>query len=591
MRRAAHAAAALALALSQTLAADAAPELTERVEVVLAETVVSATDRKGDPVRDLKPDEIEVSEGGDARRIAFFEPFLSKGRLAASESEALAAPLYDAGGREVARDPRTTVAPAQPSRTIVLAFDVVNSKIRIRNAWRSAALLWVRNSMKPGDRVGVVVSKNVPEWIVPITSDKTAVRSALESLELEGRATQRDRRAEISRLYREISACAEASEAGGARASAAGGGGDVLASPRGSSHDEIDCALSIADPYVAQWDVESLESIAVLRTLSGQLSAIPGRKEAILFSEGIIPDPASLAVNTMLAVFGSDRLDTMSVLGKLSLNRRSSEELAKLHDAARGAGVVFFTFDTRGGAERGYNDTLELDRPVSHKALGANPWVEVYEATSSALSTLAEESGGRGFFGTKGLDEKVAQAAESYFGTYALGFYRPEGTGKVGKLKVRVKRGGVSLEYQARAREQPQPPRPARLDLSIRKPEPTGVGDRQMLPVVLDVAIGELPLRKADGGVYGCQLGIFVQAARPDGTVITETFQEVTAAIDERPKDKDPSTTYRTLVRLDLPPGPYRVRARLSDDRQIMVAERAIDLTLGTGEVRGGFSP
>src|SRR5439155_24268413 len=132
-----------------------------------------------------------------------------------------------------------------------------------------------------------------------------------------------------------------------------------------------------------------------------------------------------------------------------------------------------------------------------------------------------------------------------------------------------------------------QATRIARLEVSIRKPEPSGVGDQQMLPVVLDIPLTELPLRKAEGGVYGCQLGVFVQAVSPDGTVVTEAFQDVTAAMELRPKDRDPSTTYRTLVKLDLPPGSYRLRARLSDDRQIMIAERAIDLTLGTGEVRG----
>jgi len=568
----------------------AQPTLVEKVEVILVETLVRATDRKGNPVTDLKPEEIQVEEGGDPRRLAYFEPFLSRGHEAAQAESTRAAPLYDAGGQQVARG-EATVLPPRPSRRIVLAFDVVNSKIRVRNAWKGAALDWVKTSMTADDRVGIVVFRTVPEWIQRMTNDPAAVRSALETLDLEGRAPQRDRRAEVSHLFRDVSSCAEASEAGGSHATGAGGGEDVAGDLRGSARgrsEEIDCAIAIAEPYVAQWNTESLESIGVLRTLTGQLAAVPGRKEVILFSDGILADSPSLAVNTMLAVFGVNRMDVSAVTSDIGLQRDALDELTKLQESARAAGVAYFTLDTRTGAERGYHDTVEFDRPVNFKALGANPWAEAYDSTSGSLSTLADATGGRSFQGAAELTEKVARAADSYFGTYALGFYRPEEDLSPGKLKIRVKRSGVELAYAKKARPLPAPPRTARLELSIRKPEPTGAGNRQRLPVVLDVPLADLPMRNASG-TYGCQLGIFVQVLRPDGLVVTEAFQDVTAAMEERPKERDPSTTYRALVNLDLEPGAYRLRARLSDDRQVMIAERAIDLTLGVGEVRGGL--
>ena len=41
---------------------------------------------------------------------------------------------------------------------------------------------------------------------------------------------------------------------------------------------------------------------------------------------------------------------------------------------------------------------------------------------------------------------------------------------------------------------------------------------------------------------------------------------------------------------LALPPGPYRIRGRISDDRQEMIADRAIDLRVEDGAVRPGLT-
>ena len=42
---------------------------------------------------------------------------------------------------------------------------------------------------------------------------------------------------------------------------------------------------------------------------------------------------------------------------------------------------------------------------------------------------------------------------------------------------------------------------------------------------------------------------------------------------------------------LALPDGAYRIRARVSDDRQNVVGDRAFDLTVVKGVVQAGFQP
>lgn len=562
------------------------PVLEERVEVLLVETVVRVSDRKGNPLPGLTREDVEVSEGGDPRRVGYFEPFLSQRTEVGIGDRAPVAALYDETGTAVAST-EATVLPPRPARRIVIAFDVANSKIRSRRRWKEAAHEWVASSVTDADRVGVVVLRNVPEWIQPMTNNPALIRESLASLDLEGRASQRDRRTDVTQLFEAISACAEITETTGRQP--VGGGINPLqpgGATRGASN-ELDCAFKVTEPWVAQWDAESRESIGALGMLTGALAAVPGRKEVLLFSEGIIPDAGSLATDTMLAVFGTDRMN-YTAMGS-ALRRNALDEITQLHESARAAGVTYFTFDTRTGAERGYHDTGDLGRPMNLRSVGANPWIELYGATNATLSGLSEATGGDTYRGTDDLGQKVARAAESYYGTYALGFYRPADVSRPGKLRVKVNRKGSDVTYSQSTFRPPQPPRAAQIDLSIRNPEPSANGDQQWLPVVIDLKLADLPFRSADG-TWGCQLAYFIQATRPDGTVVTEAFQDVTVAADENPKKRQEDTVYRQLVRLSLPTGPFRIHARVSDDRQVILAERVIDLTLARGAVRGGIA-
>src|SRR4029079_15811775 len=128
----------------------------------------------------------------------------------------------------------------------------------------------------------------------------------------ESRGADRDRRQEMSRFVSEIQGCVDVATKGRGARRAAGPTG----SPSGTTND-VECAMRIAEPYVHDWGVQSGESVANLRTLTGQLAAVEGRKEGLLFSEGIIPDSAGLAVATFTSMFPPDRIPRQSLLSRL----------------------------------------------------------------------------------------------------------------------------------------------------------------------------------------------------------------------------------------------------------------------------------
>jgi VWFA-related protein len=555
--------------------------LKERVTVQLAEVKILVTDRAGKAITDLRPDELRVVEGGVEQKVAYLGR-LSQRVGGSSEGQGPPpAPLYTADGRRVESD-ATAVLPPRAVRRVILAFDVRNGRRTVRDDWREAALGWATGSMQSGDQAGVVVFRTYPDWVLRLTADRDAVVAALTALRLEGSAPNRDRREELTRLLDEIRGlCTGAGELQRRprRASPTDG-----ASRRAGS--EEDCSSSIVRPYVEQWAAESNESIQVLRTLTGELAAVPGQKTVVLFSEGIIPDAADAGIGTMLAVFGAGTIDFRDLGTRLKADAYA--ELTGLHRAAAAADVAYFTFDTRSAAEGSSFANLEQSAMLSTRSLALNPWSEMYEATRSTLAGLAAATGGRSFYGRDRLVENVGTAVDGFFGIYTLGYYRSDPAAEAGRLRITVQRRRARLSYRSRPELQLHRVSAAPLDLMIGQPRSSGRGERQWLPVAVQAPMPSLPLRRGVGG-HGCQIGVFVQAVRPDGTVDAESFELATAFVPGSERHSPEHASFRHELRLELPPGAYRIRARISDDRQEVVGDRSIDLTLRAGAVEPGL--
>lgn len=552
-----------------------------RVDVRLVERVVRIEDRKKRAITDVHADEIRVTEGGRERRVAYLVPIADGGPEARLDVATDAAVLYDAGGAPVESDDAIAVRPPRSQRRVFFVFDVANSKLRSRDDWTDAALVWIQAAMRPDDRVGIVVLRNRVEWLQLPTNDKAVLTGLLQSLDLVGYAPDRDRRGQMSDLMDDLESCADVHRS-------SGGGGRRSGSEQRSIFDSTEaegCAFRMSEPWVDQWDIEAEESILGLRSLVGQLAAIAGRKEVLLFSEGVIPDASAIATSAMVTIFGSDSFRMQEVQSRFA--RDANHELDELHRTARAAGIVFHTFDTRSSADRGYFDTREYATAPGVRNLGINPWAEMYDATNGSVAALAHETGGRTVRGTQDLPTQVREASAGFFGVYNLGYYRDDDDD--GKLRIEVARKGVRAESESLARR-PWTARPAGLELFIRPPEPGPREGTFAIPVLFQMQLGDIPLRKG-GGEYGCGIALFLQAARADGTVVGETFLETTVALpSDDPKRDDPTTALRQMLRIDVPPGSYRLFARISDDRQLVVARRSVDVTVDdAGNIRGGL--
>lgn len=544
--------------------------LEERVDIQVAEFTLLVTDKAGRPVTDLSPAEITVYEGKKKQRLAFLDLASKQAQERAWAITAPApAPLFDGKKTVAVSSPAQVPAPA-PVRRVILAFDAKNSRLRVRETWREAARAWIESSVQPGDRVAVAGLGALPEWFAGPTGNREELLAAIDRASIPANTPNRDRIGEMTRFVEGVRTnCASEASGGGSRAAGS-----------------WTCAAELARPAVDQWWRESLESIEALRALVGQLAAFPDRKTVILFSEGIIPEPGEVAGAAIQSVLGSAQNFTASMTW--SLDRNVTRELKYLQGEARAALVSFWALDTRPTSQRRQlAETLEnpTRAPIPGQSFGVDPWTEMYETTRGVLKTLAQETSGRYAAGTDSLLGKLAAAGSAESGAYLVGYYRSEPGTPLERIKVKLSRRGVEAELPQQAGLRRRGPRHLHLDISIGAPEPAGAEEKLILPVKILTPFDELPLRKA-GAVRGCQIGLLLQAIRPDGTLAGEVFEEVTAVREESALA---GGAFEHLSRLLLDPGPYRLRARISDDRSILLGDTIVDLTVTLSAVSPGF--
>jgi len=551
----------------------------EKVKVVLVEFKLLVTDKQGRPITDLRPDEVQVLEGGKPQRVAAVDSWLTAGSDSDLGPEvSVPVPVYSPTG-EVHEGQMVVVPPPAPVRRVFFIFDIKNSRRRVREDWRAAAVEWATNKMSPQDVASVVVMRNYPQWVLRASSDQQTVLLALHSADLFTDMPNRSRREDMTDLVNDLQTQCVDIGSGPRRDT------DVDPTAIQGGGDETTCTYRILRPVIDQWGNESDETIDALRQFTGQVAAIPGRKAVMLFSEGIIPDPTDLGINAALSVWGSHVINFRSL--ESSLRRDAYREIDSLHRVAAASDVVYFTLDTRSAAERGGGSEIEFQVSRASNSIGVNPWNEMYDSTRGTLAALAWATGGRPFYGNEELEADVETAAASFYGVYNVSYYRSN-PGRPAKLKVKVLRKGTKFRVPKSTNFRRNEARTTPVELAVGRPVMVGFGETQQLPVAVMALYDLLPFRRGAGG-RGCQLGVFLQAQRPDGSVAAERLDTAIVVVSKDELEALEGQYYKFRTSLEVPPGAYRLRVRVTDDFNEIVGDTFIDLTVGQEQIVPGF--
>ena len=399
---------ALFLFAVSALAQDPKPAPTREDDVVkistsLIQLDVSVTDKKGNPVRDLRPEEIEVYENGKKQPVSAFS-FVSSVREVAEQ------PKPQPGAVAVPAPP-STVRPDQVRRTVALIVDDLSLSFESVYYTRRALKKFVDEQMQEGDLVAIIRTGAGVGALQQFTSDKRMLYAAIEKVKWFPAGNNNV----------------------GAFAPLQGQMPQLEATPEPEAGERT--AEGIQREFEdMRRNYFTVGTLGALDYVVRGLSELPGRKSVVLFSHGFaLTNVDATGFSNGSPIFSS---------------------LRRLIDLANRSSVVIYAVDPRGLAITGVTaaDNTSGMSPEQLRQAESGRSTELFE-TQGGLQYLARETGGFAVVNNNDIPGAVRRVMndQSY---YLVGYDPGEETfdpvtRRYNKIDVKVLREGVNVRYRS----------------------------------------------------------------------------------------------------------------------------------------------
>jgi VWFA-related protein len=374
----------------------------------LVELTVTALDKKGLPVTDLRLEDFAIQDNGKSRPVTFLE--------------------YD-GAPPLEVDPgplpggvftnRVEFTPGPARNVTAFVLDELNTPAQLGIRVRATAIRYLR-ALAPATRMAVFQLGDRLSVLHDFTDDTAALRARLAktapAMPLQTETNFDDSVIEAERFVDLFA-------------------GDPLMEARMTDLKRTQLEVeALANAHARRTRLET--TLASLESLGQHLAGIPGRKNLVWISGGI----------SMLSVTGAMGTGPNGSLASFEDEvKRTSQKLAQ-------QGIVLYMVDARGLA---LPTTTSPSSPGTMPLQGRGRFEGQQQAESisadpqAAMELMASITGGRYLRNTNDLMEGFRRAASDLAGSYTLGFYvSEEMDSKWHSLKASVKRSGVNLRHR-----------------------------------------------------------------------------------------------------------------------------------------------
>ena len=372
-----------------------------KITTTLIQLDVTATDRRGNVVTDLRPEEIEVFENGQKQEITNFS-FVSNASMvdrAAKETE----------GKPITGLPPARVRPEQVRRTIALVVDDLSLSAESTHYVRRALRKFVDEQMQDGDLVAIVRTGAGIGALQQFTTDRRLLYAAIDRVRWIGIGTG------------SVGAFAAMEEKPTSLLKEKAEPGVRTAAGRERERESFREA------------VFATGTLGALNYVVRGMSDLPGRKSVLLVSHGF-------------------KLYQEDALG-FKEPGRVVNAIRKLVDSANRASVVIYTMDARGVVFTGLTAADDVgDRSPQQIQEELARRSSTLSDTQAGLDMLAEQTGGLAIRNSNDLSDGVRRILDDQ--SYYLLAYVPDGdtfdpkTRRFNQIEIKVKRPGVSVRYR-----------------------------------------------------------------------------------------------------------------------------------------------
>lgn len=376
-----------------------------RISTTLIQIDVVVTDKKGNQVTDLKPEDIEIYENGKMQDITNFSYIFNK-----SENKSTEIATQTPTDKFSVPAPPAKLKLEQVRRTYAIVVDDLGISFENIPAVRYSLKKFLNEQMQEGDLVAIVRTGSGIGALQSFTSDKRQLLAAIEKIKWNPQ-----------------------------------GRGDINAfKPYQSSFDDKEDEFEKDRDKQAQKELEnklesrdedfrnssfSVGSLGAMSYVIQGMKELPGRKSIMFFSEGF---------RTFIEENGRNSL----IKGKRA-QTRILEVLRNVAELANRSSVVIYTFDPRG-----------LINPAALRNDVINNEVAALKDSQQTLRYLAYETSGIPYVDQNKLEKGLEKALDDQKGYYLIG-YQPDSESfnanknKFNKFTVKVKRAGLDVRYRS----------------------------------------------------------------------------------------------------------------------------------------------
>ena len=420
-------AAALLVSLTPSPALPQKPlQFGSSAELVLIDLV--ATDGDGRRITDLRPEEVEIYEGGKRQRLEVLS-FVGNPDGGGTAIPRMAVPPSDPGA--AAQD--KPVAQSAPSRLVVVVDQgAMPSELLV--PVRAAIVSMVRENLDPETELMLVTLNRGLQVRMPFTTDPARFIAAVQAL----RPTASGAELAMSDLMDQVERMCDGT-------------------PNADKN-----AVGVARAFVEDVRQGLTNATEGIGALSRYLAPIPGRKHIVFYSAGYPMQPQSIAASVIEALCGSGAAQGS---GRSNMQAGPSEAhtairagaqvdaegiLRVMVDEANRSQVSVYTVDARGlvgdavpGSQRVPSRMVRLGnaQAIQQRAV---------REPQESLYSIADGTGGTASINTNDMARGMQAAARDGRAYYLLG-YAPPGGRKEGRyypIEVKVTRPGLKLRYR-----------------------------------------------------------------------------------------------------------------------------------------------